>query len=285
MTTNSVFSHLVFDPAVLALLNDAYATPVPKSETREEKASKPRPIKAPKGEKSEKIVAVKQVIPVPAVQDHVLFLTYLRSAGVREVTDEVTGQIKTIHDPSEERKDQAYCVALYMGWTSEPHGTQLDRAVLHARFSLSPKSGTYTHRSPEMHSARWSVAGFVAGLPNATQKILGDLGARERVAVEEVATMSALYDAAGTDAAGFERRLLRLAKEEPNLAALIRQRPELLVTMLTVAEARLAEVRMDLDALDDFSPAAIERAHACLLARGMPSFEEAIVLLNTTPKA
>lgn len=298
MTTSipSLFAGLDLDPATLAALHNAYAAPAQKSEEKG-KGDKPKAPRTPreKGEGKKEKEPIKWLVagtasdPKLPQQDPILFLTALRDGGKRESVNEVTGQVVMVHDPIAQRLDEKFAVALFNGWSNEPHGTQLDRATLHARFLTEPKGTVweFPHRSPETHSARWSAAGFIAGMPNATQKVLGDLAGRERVCVEEVATMTALYESCdGADPITFERRLLKLAKDEPSLAAMIKQRPELIKPMYVVALQRLEHLREDLAGLynGDLSAEAIERAHRCLLGRGMPTFEEELSLLNTTPK-
>lgn len=308
MTTNtvSVFAGLDLDPAILALVNEAYAKPIaPKKEKGE---AKPR---APKGEKpqksaKEKAEPIKWLIAAPStMQDSRSFLLAIRESGVRLVEREnpITGAIGLVpvFDPILARSDEKFAVALFQGWTDEPHGTQLDRAVLHAHHLSAfgaPQvrlSGPIDHaaHNPERHAASRSVEGYIAGMPNATQKVLADLAGRERAAVTEVATMTALFEAAGREPITFEKRLLELAKDELDsgdknmrVSAIIRQRPEVLKTLLAIAEQRLDEIRLDLEALygGDLSPEAINRAHQALLGRGMPTFEEQVVLMHTTPR-
>lgn len=299
-TIPSLFAGLDLDPATLAALHNAYAAPAQKSE---EKGKTPKAPKAPKekGEGKKEKEPIKWIVagtasdPLFPQQDPILFLSALRDAGYREVevTNEVTGEVSTkrVHDPIVRRFDEKFAVALFNGWSNEPHGTQLDRATLHARFLCADQGAVWAddmgYRSPIRHSAVQSAAGFIAGMPNATQKVLGDLAGRERVCVEEVATMTALYESSeGVDPITYERRLLKLAKDEPSLAAMIKQRPALVKPMYVVALQRLETLREDLAALygGDFSAEAIERAHAALLGRGMPTFEEELSLMNTTPK-
>lgn len=288
-TAPSFYASLTLSPEVAALLNaswnasDLSKPSAPKGESKLAKAKKA------KGEKSKGIKPVKQIIAAPKVQDHALFLRIMREAGLRTVerANAETGEIVKLQvfDASEHRIDAKFAIALYTGWTDEPWGTQLDRAVNHARFSILPKTATaLPHRSPASHEARWTAAGWTKGAPDAFEKIRMDLEARERLAVDEVATMTALYEMAGRDRAGFERRLMKLAKDDPGLAALVRQKPELLGTMLAIAEHRLGTVREDLATFDFSDPSAVEGRYATLSMRGLPTFVQELSLMNQFAK-
>jgi hypothetical protein len=288
MMPASLLASLALDSTVLDLLNKSYGKTSPKAEDKPK--TKLAKVKAEKGEKSKKSVEIVWIIPAPKFQDHALFLSIMRNAGLREVerVNPVTTEIAKVQvfDAAAHRADAQFAVALYSGWTNEPWGTQVDRALTHARFALLPKTGTaLPHRSPEAHSARWTAGGWTKGAPDAFEKITQDLEARERLATDEVATMSALYEMAGRDPAGFERRLLKLAKDDPGLAALIRQRPELLGTMGALAEQRLASVREDIAGFDFSDPDAIERRYQTLSMRGLPTFVEQLSLMHQFAKA
>jgi len=285
--SDSLFD-LISDPAILAAINAAYSQTAPIQKHKATHVSVPK-IKKEKEQKRKPSYDVTYIIPPPVgPQDHAAFLAALREAGYCEVISDITGLIQRVHDPIKERQDQRDAIALYQGWTDEALGTQLDRAVCHARFSLLPKGESYSHRSSEQHAAKWSVEGFVSGLPNAMNKVLADLAARERTCVEELSNMTVLAEAASTDPITYERRLASLAKDDPGVAALIKQRPELLPTLVKLAEARLAEVQADLDSMysedGSVSVETIERAHRVLSERGMPTFQEAISMLGTKPK-
>lgn len=220
-------------------------------------------------------------------QDPILFLAAMREAGIRdqELINSETGEIVKIavFDANVHRGDAKFAVALFAGWTNEPWGTQIDRAMCHARFSILPKGEFYyAYRSPEGHSARWTEAGWIKGAPDSFEKIQQDLAARARLAVEEVATMTSLWEMAGraADAAGYERRLLKLAKDDPGLAVLVRQRPDLLQTMCAIAEERLAVVREDIRTFDFSDAEAVEQRYATLSMRGLPAFAEQVALLH-----
>lgn len=296
---NDTFASFIKDPALLAALHKAYAAPTPKSE------DKPKAPKAPraKGEKKAKepVAPIKWVIgddlTLHAQTADVAgyFLTALCRAGLVKVTND-RGVTVEVYDPIKGRADQKFAVALFAGWTDEPHGTQLDRAVLHARFLCTEQGNVWAedmgYRSPIRRHAAWSVEGYIAGMPNALRKILADVAGRERTATEEYITMTRLVECQ-SDPIEFEKRLLTLAEDEPNLAAMIRNPPapfetraHLLDTLETLADARLDELQHDLAALysGDLSADAIERAHAALVGRGAPTFEEGIVLMGTTPK-
>lgn len=288
---------LVLSDEVAALLNKSYGkgtTPI-----RDEKpaTSKLARAKREKGEKSAKAsseikwiylspIAAKR--PAPSAEQ---FLVAYREAGYMLVqrTNTETGEINSLRvfDEKLHRTEAMWCVAIYSGWTDEPWGTQIDRAVNHARFEILPKGKGYLpHRSPEAHSARWTADGWTKGAPDAFAKIQADLDARERLAVGEVADLSSLFDMSGKteEKAAFGRRLDRLAKEDPGLAALVKQRPDLLGTMLAIAEQRLETVREDMRTFDFSDAGAVESRYATLSMRGLPTLAEGLSLMNQFAK-
>ncbi len=104
----------------------------------------------------------------------------------------------TILNTAKEKLDQKAAVTSFCGYETTcqvlTHAQQTDAARWLARFLVEQQAlkdnGTHQISEP-VHTAhasqlRWTVAGFVAGLPNATRKLLGDLHARERLAQDEV---------------------------------------------------------------------------------------------------
>lgn len=219
--------------------------------------------------------------------------------------------------------DERSAIAAFCGYdVSIPHGTQLDSAQLLARSAisriarLSAGSGasTYSHRDPVAHAARWSAEGFVAGLPNAMRTLLADLAGRERLAVSDLATFSNLrsFVQAG-DTAAYTKLL---AKDFPSTKGVKEVKNEegavvdyehvsvpnpitarlsgikgeelwnTLASLEGLALARLEAIREDLRGLngDVMTPEQIERVHTALIGRGAPTIEEAIYLLDTTPR-
>lgn len=91
-------------------------------------------------------------------------------------------------------------------------GTIWDRAFHYTGITFEPVTVVHTiefqgvpvaahpHRSPEQHEASWSVEGWIKGMPNYGRKVLADLGARGRVALEEVITLGKLRELAAEGA-------------------------------------------------------------------------------------
>lgn len=274
------------------------------------------------------------------------FLALLRVAGKRQASDEttvvddVTGEVKSvsvprvsesgtpimIHDTIAQRLDERAAVSAFVGWDlSQPHGTQLDSAVRlaqgimrkMARLAAGEQAEQYTHRDPAAHSAKWSVAGFVKGLPAPVTKMLADLVARERLAVNDEVTFANLRKFVQEgDRCGFDRLVTKefpttqgvkpILNEEgkevgyehvevPNpigakIAATRTDLPQLMVLLASLemlAHARLEAIRNDIAGLDSEAPTAaqIEAAHRAMLGRGASTIEEGIALLDTTPRA
>lgn len=143
------------------------------------------------------------------------FLAALRVAGMRQAVDTVTGEFqfmrngepRMVCDDGCKRDDERSAIAGYLGYDmADLHGTQLDRCTMIARRAIQVEqeklAGTHRvaehpHRSYLAHAAKWSMLGFVAGLPKPVEKLLMDLGARERLALEDVIMFSKLRDLVG----------------------------------------------------------------------------------------
>lgn len=154
-------------------------------------------------------------LPKKGSLSHADFLAALREAGKREAMDPdshmviymSTGEARMVFDPGAEREDQRRAIAGYIGYdSSEVHGHQLDRARMIASRAVAVEQqiqqGTYHpsrhgYRSAEAHSSRWSTFGYIKGLPRPVEKMLLDLGARERTAEEEMICFSKLLDLIG----------------------------------------------------------------------------------------
>lgn len=294
------------DASFLAELDAAFAKPSPiEGEKSSRKGKGKGSLRERDGEAKKKNEGFKILIQATGSLTATSFLVALREAGLRPILDEageprvseVTGEVLMHCDPSAEREDQKLALIGFAGWTNEAHGTQLDRAVNHARFSLLPKRGiSLPHRSWEKRQAKASIsaAGFVSGLPHFAEKMLQDLAARERLAVEELATASALVDCLGkpatetsapidADPVRFERMLTKMTQDDEQLVAAIRgtkNLPKLLNMMVVCAEGALVQIREDIDSLDgsNLTVEAIDRCHRVLAARGAPLLVERIAL-------
>lgn len=297
----------------------AYAKPSPKSEEKSSRTTAvntaasalitpkaPKGSKGPKAQKEEKAPPIVQLAPKGDLSAKG-FITALRTAGIRQATD-LDGNLRymsngcplMVCDPIAQRADEQTAVTGFIGWTSEPHGTQLDRATLRSRYDLAIKpiralgQEIRMYRDAGKHTASWSVSGFVAGLPNATAKLLQDLGARERLAVEELSAAHHLLVAlAEKDAKRFETVLTRVEKDDPIFAQVVRSHADqwtFLSFVETLAQARLEAIRADIDSLDgeNLSPERVEAAHQAMLNRGavqgMTLMEEYTILADK-PKA
>lgn len=293
---------LAADPEFIGSLNTAMTAAVP-AKGKDSKAPRKGSLRE-KGEGKKKAEEFKVLIPATGKLSAVDFLTALRESGMVPTKDandaerfSATGEVLKHYDSAKARADEKEALIGFIGWTNEAHGTQLDRATLHARFLRLPTGGiSLPHRSWEARQAKASISaeGFVAGLPRFAEKMLMDLGARERVAVEDLATSSALLDCLGKPATEtsaeespnpirFERILVKMAQEDDRLAKVIRatvpaEVPGLLMMMVATAEGALAQIRADIDGIDPFSVASVEHCHKVLHSRGQPLLVERIAL-------
>lgn len=165
---------MVLDSIVSTLVS-SYNVPEKQVLVRVER--KARTVKA---EKAPQVTAHKiplATIPVAAkgTLDAMGFMMALRNAGKVQRSNE-SGILMTITDPKKEKEDQIQAIAAFVGYDfGGAHGTQLDSARQRARFTLQPAKGS---------KVAATVRGFVAGMPNGTEKAVRDLQARIRVATE-----------------------------------------------------------------------------------------------------
>jgi hypothetical protein len=113
------------------------------------------------------------------------------------------------HDPIKGRKDEQDAIRSFIGYLpSLAHGVQLDRARLYAHQLLRRQerkdvgivlNTELSHRSPTANSARWSAAGYVAGIPHHMGKLIQDLEARERIARDDIMIFDALISYVGSE--------------------------------------------------------------------------------------
>ncbi len=163
-------------------------------------------------------------------------------------------------------------------------------------------------RSPEGHTAKWSLDGYVKGLPRPIQKLLSDLHARERLATTEMVNLGKLRQfVVEGDRDGYEKLISEeypptsaaepiyavdgitvasytiVAKDHPVVAAVKREHGASLIVRLAKLEAfaaaRLAEIQKDIDGLADEPDAdTVGRVYAVMLDRGsLPTLEESVM--------
>lgn len=165
---------MILDSIVSGLVS-SYNVPEKQILVRVER--KPRAVRAEKAPKVSSHKIPLATIPVPAKGslDAEGFMMAIRNAGKVQRSNE-NGILMTITDPTKERQDQIQAIAAFVGYDfGGAHGTQLDSARQRARFTLQPARDS---------KVRATVRGFVAGIPNGTEKAVRDLQARIRVATE-----------------------------------------------------------------------------------------------------
>lgn len=305
-TNNSSFhADLLQNPDLLARLADAYGkTEIPlapivtSSPNVHGSAALVSPAHRKAALKAKKLpeAPILPELPQKGSIDALQFLALLRIAGMRP---SAANPKVMVRDDIAARQDQRSAIAAFIGFDwQEPLGTQLDRATDKATYLIKKaaqkpeeQSEVFEHRSPMAHVLKWSVAGFVAGLPNAISKLLGDLAARERLAVDEATMFSNMIDAIDQqDSALFFKLVASLEKSNPTLVSALRQEKQvrrMLSQLHALSVVRLENIREDIAGLDGEhpTPEQIQRAHACMMKRGATSIEQDLVLLGDTPKS
>lgn len=310
MSTNnssSFFQDLLQDPATLDRLAVAYGKPeVPlapivtssvsvQGNTALISPAQRKAIKSASKKASSGAPSTLPSLPETGSVDATQFLALLRNAGMRP---SAANPKVMVRDELAARQDQRSAVGAFVGFNwQEPLGTQLDRATLKARHQIAKsaqkpekQAETFEHRSPMAHVIKWSVSGFVAGLPNAIGKMLADLAGRERLAVDEVTMFSNLRDSVVQgDKDLFFKLISKLEKSNPSLVDNLRQQKDvrlMLAQLHALAETRLLAIREDIAGLDSENPTPeqIERAHAAMLRRGCKTYHEEMTLIGETPK-
>lgn len=146
----------------------------------------------------------------PARDSEGKLVYYTDETGATKIGADGEPVVKMVIDSVAERADIRFAIAGYCGLTSEPQGVQLDRArreakrghIFDSKGKPLPRGIEIDYapfRDPQAHADKWSVEAYVAGLPNHYLALLGDLEARERLAVDEVITFQNLLDSFGAD--------------------------------------------------------------------------------------
>lgn len=171
----------VLDSVLSGMVASYTATEVPVVAVRKARTVKAKPgqVRIVKGA----AVSAPTTIPLPAVGslDAAGFILALRNAGQIEKKNEAGITVK-LHDANKSRLDQIQAIAAFVGYDYQiPLGTQLDRARQKAQFILRPVK-------TESRVAA-TVAGYVAGMPNGTEKVVMDLQARIKMAEDTIAEL------------------------------------------------------------------------------------------------
>lgn len=115
-------------------------------------------------------------LPKPGTLDASGFWTALKNAGMRRHPE--TG--KLLRHPTLILSDEKLAICAYVGyeWAS-PHGAQLEKARLRARFDLKPEKAKEHRRGVAP-----TIAGFVAGMPNLVDGHIANLLGREQQSLD-----------------------------------------------------------------------------------------------------
>ncbi len=179
---SNVNSALVLDSVLAGLVAsyDVVVEETPKvAKPRKVRESKPRASKAEKAPKTSD--APRKVVPMTNLPEKgslnaAGFLLALNQAGKIRKANE-SGVMITVSDPKKERQDQILAIQAFIGYNfSGAHGTQLDMARSAAQRELRPIKAE--------SKVAVTVAGYVAGMPNATTTKVRDLQARIRLATD-----------------------------------------------------------------------------------------------------
>lgn len=212
--------------AVLGSLVSSYSVTEETPVVQVRKASKPRANlvkvqRAPstRGVKVVKSSGVAPTLPKAGTLDAVAFLAALKVAG-KICKENLHGVKVTLTDSNKERTDQVFAIAGFVGYSlSEPHGVQLDKARQKAHFIIRPVKTD----SP----VAATVKGFVAGMPNGSEREINNLVGRIRMATD---TMLDLEKEAEACPEGSTERATKLA-------------------LATVESERIAHMRRDLETI------------------------------------
>ncbi len=149
---------------------------LPKPERKSKVAKSAAPIHDPNAGKS---MTPGISLPERNTLDAKGFLQAMRDAGKR-----VSAEGKPVFQPNEVRNDQIKAIHAYCGYDNRLNfGSQDQAARAKAMRELRGVQVTGPSREEQRNAAR-SVAGFVAGMPKPSQRILLNLQARERAAAE-----------------------------------------------------------------------------------------------------
>ena len=192
-------------------------------------------------------------LPMKGTYDGRAFLMVLRSAGMRskEVKNEVTGEVtqQQYHDPSLTREDTIKAIAGFVGYDAAGDFGEQDLA---ARAAAQRELKPVTPQEYKRTLVAPTVAGYVAGMPNATAKLAVDLEARERLAADAMAAFEKVNDAPSfekairdhfTGEAASIGALVGVVKADPSKASTIAGE------LAAIEQERIRQIRTDIRAL------------------------------------
>ena len=206
MTTLATKQH----NAALSFILAAYAeTATPDPETIKATLALLKPCKAQKQVKvtGKKVIAAAPGGVAPSATDGIVigsldaggFIAAIRQAGnVAKVL--ANGETLMVASGEKARivTDQRAALAAYVGLSAEPLGVQLSNATRRAQYALRPTVGS------DRRTADPTLSGFVAGMPAPLARQIADLGGREVLAAETMAT----HEKAARDATDESTRIL-----------------------------------------------------------------------------
>jgi len=299
-----------------------------RSFSKKEEEVKPRNIPAGSLSAEEFLSLLRSAGKVPAMEQKEVVSADGKISFLSIPKETKNGKPLMQFDAKQARIDEKNAVIGYVGFDClQPLGVQLDAARRKAYATVAkkmsqPSTKKYVYRSAEAHAEKWETAGWIKGLPNHTLSMIKDLAARERAAVSNIATFSALRGFVSvSDWDNFERMLnkefgqidefilddeghetgkmkkvdapivsaLKAAAAKKDIdenGDIIDRVTPLLLRLEGLAVARLEHIRKDLDELNPscITPEAVDKVHAAIMGRGLPSFEEELIFLSSSLK-
>jgi hypothetical protein len=206
----------VLDSVLASLVSsyDVKETPIVKARKAKVNGTpigKVRVVKASVGTATvKKVIACPIPVPAKGSIDAAGFMMLLREAGkIRKAND--AGVMLTVTDSKKEIADQVQAIAGFVGYDfSSAHGMQLDMARQAAMRVLRPVK-------VESKVAA-TVSGFVAGMPNGTAKIVGDLQGRIRMATDTMLDQEKLAGNFAEDSAEYATHMALATVERERIA-------------------------------------------------------------------
>lgn len=165
------------------------------------------------------------------------FLSALRVAGKRPNANGVNVSAGDIV----RREDEKAAISSFVGYSSAPHGVQLEQARQRAMAEVNRAKGVTPIATTRIPA---TVAGYVAGIPDAEKRRRGDLESRLRLAVDMATALRVCVTAARL------ANILANAGKSVEALRAVRltdeQAKELAGSLAALEEARVAEIRADL---------------------------------------